>query len=423
WRIAYEATVALGRFAPLLRQERGAAPALTQALTALRAAVENPSPHVRAGAMEALAGFSDEDDVLTLLQRGRLDLSVSVRAAALRTRVKLSAPADALETLARGAKDDDPVVRAAAADAAGASEDPAVVPILLQLARDPSLFVATRAVEQLGAHPGDEARRALHGFLAHADNGVRLAAVLALKEMASPDDASVLALAAGTSQGDIGAEVAFNALEVLAKIATPEARATVEAAQDDARPHVRAVARRLMRDTFGATPRSEEPALAEPLPLPVPGKDHPLYRFNPLVELDTTRGTMVFELFPLEAPLHVHNFLTLIERGAYDGLTFHRVVPDFVIQGGDHRGDGNGARPWQGDALRAEFTPRKYTRGSLGMPRNEDPDSGGSQFFVTHLPTPHLDGRYTIFGELRAGGEVLDQLEIGDRILSAKLLR
>ena len=252
---------------------------------------------------------------------------------------------------------------------------------------------------------------------------MRLAAVLALKETASAEDASVLALAAGTSQGDIGAEVAFNALEVLARIGTPEARATVEAAQGDARAHVRAVARKLMRNAFGGTPRLDEPAPAEALALPVPGKDYPLYRFNPLVEVVTTRGTLVFELFPAEAPLHVHSFLTLVERGAYDGLTFHRVVPDFVIQGGDYRGDGNGARPWQGDALRAEFTPRKYTRGSLGMPRNEDPDSGGSQFFVTHVPTPHLDGRYTIFGELRAGGDVLDLIEIGDRILSAKLLR
>lgn len=423
WRVAYEATAALGRFVPLLRQQGGTESARGQALAALRVAAESQSPHVRAGAMEALAGFSDEEGVLELLQRGRLDLSVSVRAAALRTRVALSSPADALETLARGAKDDDPVVRAASADAAGASTDPAVVPVLLGLTRDPSLFVATRAVEKLGAHPSDETRRALHGFLAHTDNGLRLAAVLALKEMASPADASALALAAGTSKGDIGAEVAFNALEVLAKIGTNEARATVEAAQDDPRPHVRAVARRLMRDTFGAAPRADELSASEPLPLPVPGKDYPLYRFNPLVELDTTRGSMVFELFPTEAPLHVHNFLTLIERGAYDGLTFHRVVPDFVIQGGDYRGDGNGGRPWQGDALRAEFTPRKYTRGSLGMPRNEDPDSGGSQFFVTHVPTPHLDGRYTIFGELRAGGDVLDLIELGDRILSARVLR
>lgn len=424
WRVAYEATAALGRFAAGLPPGSGPDSARGRALAALRAASEHASAHVRAGAMEAVAGFGDEDEVLAILQRGRLDLSVMVRAATLRSRARLATGAEALELLARGAKDEDPVVRAAAADAAGASEDPGAAAVLLGLARDPSKFVATRAVEKLGAHPGDETRRALHGFLAHDDNGIRLAAVLALKEMASPADAAPLALAAGTSQGDIAAEVAFNALEVLALIATPEARATVEAAQGDPRAHVRAVARRLMQEAFGAEPRPDlAPAQEAPATVPVPGKDHPLYRFNPLVELSTTRGTMVFELFPAEAPVHVHGFLALVEQGAYDGLTFHRVVPDFVIQGGDYRGDGNGARPWQGEALRAEFTPRKYTRGSLGMPRNEDPDSGGSQFFVTHLPTPHLDGRYTIFGELRAGGEVLDAIEIGDRILGARVLR
>jgi len=422
WRVAYEATAALGRYAPLLPAGSGPESPRGRSLAALRKASENSSAHVRAGAMEAVEGFGDEDEVLAILQRGRLDLSVTVRAASLRARAGLAAGADALEIVERGAKDEDPVVRAAAADAAGASADPGMVALLLGLTRDPSLFVATRAVEQLGAHPGEETRRALHGFLGHADNGLRLAAVLALKEMPAPEDAAPLALAAGTSRGDIGTEVTFNALELLARIGSPEARATVEAAQDDPREHVRTVARRLMKETFGVEPRTSEPP-AEARPVPVPGKDHPLYRFNPLVEITTSRGTMVFELFPAEAPVHVHNFLTLVEQGAYAGLTFHRVVPDFVIQGGDYRGDGNGARPWQGEALRSEFTPRKYTRGSLGMPRNEDPDSGGSQIFVTHLPTPHLDGRYTILGELRAGGEVLDSIEIGDRILEARTLR
>jgi len=130
---------------------------------------------------------------------------------------------------------------------------------------------------------------------------------------------------------------------------------------------------------------------------------------------------MTFELFPVEAPVHVHNFLTLAESGHYDGLVFHRVVPDFVIQGGDYRGDGNGGSPWNGHALPGEFSTRSYVRGALGMPRNEDPDAGGSQFFVTHRPTPHLDGRYTLFGELRSGGDVLDRIEVGDRILSVEL--
>jgi cyclophilin family peptidyl-prolyl cis-trans isomerase len=375
--------------------------------------------------MEALGSFGDERRVLTLLQRGRLDLSASVRASALRARVRIDSPEDALEALRRACKDDDPVLRAAAVDAAGAWKDERASGILLGLARDPSLFVSTRAVEALGRHPSEAVRTDLHGFLGNADNGLRLAAVLALKEMPAPLDVPALAQASATASGDGSAEVAFNALQVLAAIGTSEALAAVEHARADPRAYVRSVANRLLpaRAGSGPGPSEAEGTVAPEHAVPAPGKDYPLWRFDPLVELMTSRGAMVFELFPAETPLHVHNFLSLIESGHYNGLTFHRVVPDFVVQGGDYRGDGNGAKPHTGDALRAEFTARKTTRGSLGMPRNEDPDSGGSQFFITHLPTPHLDGRYTIFGELRAGGDVLDQLEVGDRILSARLLR
>lgn len=427
WRIAYEATAALKSFGAhdedRLDPTTRALLASEEVLEALEAAAENASPHVRAGAMEAVPGFGDGRRALALLQRGRLDLSVGVRAATLRARVRGGSPDDALEALMRGAKDDDSVLRAAAADAAGELRDGRVRGGLLELARDPSLLVATHAIEQLGRHPNEVVRAALHDFLAHPDNGLRLAAVLALKEMPEPSDVAALARVVTDSKGEVATEVAFSALQALGRIGTSEARAVVEAAQADPRPHVRAVAKQLVRETFRGTPSAAEPPFVPDRDVPTPGKDYPLWRFNPLVEFTTTRGTLSFELFPAEAPIHVHNFLELVERGAYDRLTFHRVVPDFVVQGGDHRGDGNGGKPWEGEALRAEFTPRKSTRGSLGMPRNEDPDSGGSQFFVTHLPTPHLDGRYTFFGELRTGGEVLDRLEMGDRILSARLVR
>ncbi|MCL4134478.1 UNVERIFIED_CONTAM: hypothetical protein GTU68_025842 [Idotea baltica] len=134
---------------------------------------------------------------------------------------------------------------------------------------------------------------------------------------------------------------------------------------------------------------------------------------------------MTFVLFPDEAPVHVHNFLALARAGHYDGLTFHRVVSAFVVQGGDHRGDGNGGLSWRDDhePLRAEFNELRYVRGSLGMPRNADPDSGGSQWFVTHLPTPHLDGRYTLFGEMTQGdGDTLDKLMEGDVIRRVTIL-
>ncbi len=413
WRVAYEATVALGRF----RDVAG--------LPALEAAVEHPSSHVRAGAMDALGSFRGHGEVLGPLQRGRLDLSANVRGAALRARARVLEPEDGAETLAREARDDDPVVRAAVVDAAGELAHSSSVTILERLAGDPSLFVATRAVEALGKHlvRRPELRTKLHGFLEHDDNGMRLAAVLALRARPDPSDVDPLARAFESSSGDIGAEVAFNVLENLGTIGGEKARAIVTGALSDLRAYVRATAAAVLTRSFGVSPPAVEEPDAPAGKVPLAGEDYPAWRFNPMVELVTSRGSMVFELFPAETPLHVYNFLTLAGRGAYDGLTFHRVVPDFVVQGGDHRGDGNGARPWQGEALRAEFMPRKYTRGSLGMPRNQDPDSGGSQFFITHLPTPHLDGRYTVFGELRTGGDVLDQIEVGDRILFARVLR
>ena len=371
--------------------------------------------------MEAAASFGDGRRVLELLQRGRLDLSVSVRAATLRARVRMSDSEDATEALRRGAREDDPVLRAAAAEAAGASKDARAAEVLLVLARDPSLFVSTRAVELLGKHPSDAVRAALHETLAHADNGMRLAAVLALKSMPAPADVEPVLRSVAGATGDGSGELAFTALELLRAIGGGPAQAAIERAQADPRPHVRAVAKRLVNE-LGFLAATDEPPFAPDRPVPLAGTDYPAYRFNPMVELTTTRGTLVFELFPAEAPVHVHNFLTLIRKGHYDRLTFHRVVPSFVAQAGDYRGDGNGAKPYAGEGLRAEFTPRRTTRGSLGMPRNDDPDSGGSQFFITHLPTPHLDGRYTFFGELRGGGEVLDQLEVGDRILSARIV-
>ncbi|HSF43323.1 MAG TPA: peptidylprolyl isomerase, partial [Thermoanaerobaculia bacterium] len=96
----------------------------------------------------------------------------------------------------------------------------------------------------------------------------------------------------------------------------------------------------------------------------------------------------------------------------YDGLTFHRVVPDFVIQGGDPRGDGTGG---PGYSIRDEVNRLRYDRGVLGMAL-AGADTGGSQFFLTLSPQPHLDGGYTVFGEIVSGGEVLDRIRLGDRI-------
>ena len=135
------------------------------------------------------------------------------------------------------------------------------------------------------------------------------------------------------------------------------------------------------------------------------------------LRLRTNRGELLVDLRPEVAPLASSALAALAGRHFYDGLTFHRVVPDFVVQGGDPRGDGDGG-PAPGWALPDEHSPLRFLRGTLGI-ATSGPETGGSQFFLCHSPQPHLDGRYTIAGQLASGDEVLDALEPGDTILSA----
>ena len=126
------------------------------------------------------------------------------------------------------------------------------------------------------------------------------------------------------------------------------------------------------------------------------------------------KGTFVIELLADDAPLTVDNFIKLAQRGYFNGITFHRVVPNFVVQGGDPRGDGNGGPGYQ---IRCEINTVPYARGAVGMALSGK-DTGGSQWFVTHSPQPHLDGGYTVFGRVVEGMEVVDRIVRGDRIRS-----
>jgi cyclophilin family peptidyl-prolyl cis-trans isomerase len=119
-------------------------------------------------------------------------------------------------------------------------------------------------------------------------------------------------------------------------------------------------------------------------------------------------------LFGADAPITVDNFLRLARSGYYRNTHFHRVVPNFVIQDGDPRDDGSGG---PGYAIRDEMNPRRYDRGALGMALS-GPDTGGSQYFITHSPQPHLDGHYTVFGRVVRGFSALDSIVQGDPILA-----
>lgn len=131
----------------------------------------------------------------------------------------------------------------------------------------------------------------------------------------------------------------------------------------------------------------------------------------------TTKGSFTMELLPNDAPLTVDNFVQLSRRGYYRGIVFHRVVPNFVIQDGDPRGDGNGG---PGYSIRCEVNEVPYDRGTVGMALSGK-DTGGSQWFVTHAPQPHLDGGYTVFGRVVSGMNVVDAMVRGDVIRSIEI--
>lgn len=136
------------------------------------------------------------------------------------------------------------------------------------------------------------------------------------------------------------------------------------------------------------------------------------YQPNPYAVISTSKGDIEMELFFDVAPLTVLNFIELAKSGFYEGLVFHRVVPGFVVQGGDPRGDGWGGPPWQ---IRCEYSGEPYRRGTVGI-ATSGKDTGGSQFFITLSPQPRLEALYTVFGQVTAGMEVVDQIVRGDLI-------
>ena len=141
----------------------------------------------------------------------------------------------------------------------------------------------------------------------------------------------------------------------------------------------------------------------------------------PKIQIQTERGNITIEMFEDEAPNTVASMISLIEKGYYDGLNFHRVIPDFMIQGGCPHGTGTGGPGYDFDD---ECAPdrRHDSAGVLSM-ANAGPGTNGSQFFITHGPTPHLDGKHTVFGKVTEGQEVVDEIKQGDVMQTVVVLQ
>ena len=262
----------------------------------------------------------------------------------------------------------------------------------------------------------DSVRAALRQALSDRDPFVRAAALAGLSSAASITDLA-LALdshAAHVADRDLDARLAFWQLadSALARAgaALPESLSRrLSTLTRPADPLERIAAARIPRFVAWA----DSTGTARPLAWYEARAREVIRRPERAAQLVTARGTITLTLFAWDAPLTVYNFTSLAQRHYFDGQRFHRVVPNFVIQDGDPRGDGNGG---PGYAIRDEINRHRYGRGTLGMALS-GPNTGGSQWFITHSPQPHLDGGYTVFGELQSGASVLDQIAQGDRIV------
>ncbi|MEW6320723.1 MAG: HEAT repeat domain-containing protein [Acidobacteriota bacterium] len=341
----------------------------------------DPWPALRAGALAALAA-TDPDLLLTALSG--LD------------------------------PDSDWQVRAALARALGDLDAARARPRLDVLLQDADRRVVAAALGTLARLRAPDAVSVLTATLEADDFGLRLAAANGLAALKAPAAAPALAKAYDVSAEFDTTYVARAAiLAALAAVDPAGARPVLERALDDKDWAVRVRAAELLGGD--AAPRRPAPAPAVPALADVDRFIAPAV--TPVAYLDTTRGEVQIELAVLDAPRTVASFIELARKRFFNGLPLHRVVPNFVVQDGDPRGDGEGG---PGYTLRDEINQRPYLRGTVGMALDWA-DTGGSQFFITLAPQPHLDGRYTVFGQVSQGLDVLDRLRAGDVIRSIRV--
>ena len=219
-------------------------------------------------------------------------------------------------------------------------------------------------------------------------------------------------------EADLVLDARAAALEALSKYGAAAAVPTLRAALQDKDWALRVKAAELLK---GVDPTIETDGAIRPAPVSgavnYDNSSLTMPAVSPHVYIETEKGTIEIELDVLDAPITASNFMALARKGYFDGLSFHRVVPNFVIQGGDPRGDGEGG---PGYTIRDELNQEPYVRGTVGMALSWR-DTGGSQFFITHGPQPHLDARYTVFGRVIAGMEVLDAINQWDVIKGIRI--
>ena len=272
--------------------------------------------------------------------------------------------------------------------------------------------VIPEVLKSLVAVDEPDSAEILQEYLRSSDLGVRKTAATLLGKLSSVDAEKILIEAVGNAAPDSSYVVRAAVMDALTNYGSEIAHETLRAGLKDpewairlrASEHLERLlpegsydgpssAQGLRRVNYGATD------LINP-------------QVSPHAFIETEYGTIEIELAVVSAPLTSENFMTLAAQGYYDGLSFHEVIPNYAVHTGDPRGDRNGG---PGYTLRDEYNQLPFLRGSVGMARDWR-DTAGSRFFITHSPQPHLDGRYTVFGHVVDGVDVIDKIEPGDRI-------
>ncbi len=401
-------------------------------------------------AVRALGRIGDPaaaSPLLKIIQDRKADPAVRLEAVAAVGSVRTSAVNDVVLDLL---SDPSPDIRAAALLSSASLDPEQFVTVLSGLDPDPDWRVRFALASVLGTLPldvawprlslmlGDGDQRVLPAVMTSLlklraptapammlerlkadDPAVRAAAAAAVAELKPADGAQALAAAYELGQRDLTYIARAAALAALVKYGAADAAALLRTALSDKDWAVRVRAAALLKEL---DPSSDVALQIRPAPTRLAAEVYAAPRLvSPPVSteifLDTDRGTIEIELAVLDAPLTVENLVTLARSGFFNGLSVHRVVPNFVIQTGDPRGDGEGGPNY---TIRDELNQRPFVRGTVGMALDWA-DTGGSQFFITHSPQPQLDAKYTVFGRVIAGMDVVDAIQPRDVIRGVRV--
>jgi peptidyl-prolyl cis-trans isomerase B (cyclophilin B) len=346
------------------------------------------------------------------LAQSILDSHPAIRAESYMSMAKVLGK-NSLVFVSPGLNDSDPMVRAAAIEAIGVAGDDKRVPDLILWAQeqdDPRLRAA--AVRGLSNYDSDEVIAVLVGTLSDEDFVVVTESVTSLGKIGDKKAIAPLIDRFSMRNDRVDTDARLEIMKVLTEMNAKEAQQIALAGLEDGDPRLRRAAIDYLDKLEMQKPdlqsdryfynRDFDPSRKAELSLPL-GVRRAIIR--------TGHGDIKIQMFGDDATQTVANFIRLAQGGFYEGLTFHRVVPNFVIQGGCPRGDGWGD---PGYYIRSEFNQYSYERGMVGI-AHAGKDTGGSQFFITLSPQPHLDGRYTLFGKVTNGMDVVDRVSQGDR--------